>query len=104
MNKLLLSTLLCISSIAGANAYPTYTCDEIDEVKYEVEQLAEDAKDVQFDTPTRMQIVNEYYHMATEAKRLTDTCQPKKEVKSSDNEFTLNGITYIVVTEYNSKY
>ena len=51
-----------------------------------------------------MQIVNEYYLMVTEAKRLTDTCQPKKEVKSSDNEFTLNGITYIVVTEYNTKY
>lgn len=99
MNKLLFSALVCISSIASAHDYPTYSCSEIDMVKYEVEQLAEDAKDVQFDTPTRMQIVNEYYHMATEAKRLTDTCQPKEEDKTSDNEFTLNGVTYIVVTE-----
>lgn len=100
MNKLLISTLLCISSIAGANAYPTYTCDDINYVQYEIEQLAEEAKDPQFDTPTRMQIVDEYYHMSTEAKRLADTCQPKK----ANNEFTLNGITYIVVTEHNDKY
>lgn len=103
MNKLLIATLLSISSITGAQALPQYNCSELNQVNYEIEQLAEEAKDVQFDEKTRLQIVDEYYQMVALSNKLNLECNTKV-VKYTDNEFSLNGVTYIVVTEYNTKY
>lgn len=98
MNKLILILALFTTTLATAAEPLHYNCKDAKFVEYEVEQLAEEAKDIQFDQKTRTQIFDEYYYMLGQRELL------RKQCSIVTNEFELNGVIYMVVEESNSMY